>query len=563
MCSKTNRKLFMTALGALLCASGIGAHAASSAGTLQYSSSTDSTAYNAGAVVVTLDRVGGASGAVRVGLNTHPGSALSGLDYTSVNQWVSWADGDAAPKTVSIKILNRGAFSGSRSFSLGLSGESGAALGSPATAEVSISGTSLGGGGPSAGNLELAAASYSAVQTARSVSLGVARTAGSSGTASVKYATSNGSAVSGTDYSSTSGVLTWASGDTALKTVVVPLLSPAAYAGTKSLTLTLSHPTAASLSTPSSAAVNITGTAVVSGGNCTKAADAWVTTGIFDAKQFGDYVVNNNNWGGTPGQKLWANSASCWGVTDTATSDIGAVRSYPSVTRGWTQNGNVLVPLSTPGTNDWTTKSGLGIAVTQLTKAKVHWSFSAPTTTGLRWMGLQDIYFHDTPTPAYTAWPPVVDLMIDQSLGDEVVNSTTYYALVALQSHASKVTIGGNEYLIYVDNSGESAYHASGGHTIHLFNLPTAFSSDNGNTLWGTMNAVNDVAAIVKYLMQSHPLDDAGQPLLNAAGSVISSPLISTNLYLNAINSGWEIDDGTTFTTKSFCVAMQGEPDCP
>jgi hypothetical protein len=201
--------------------------------------------------------------------------------------------------------------------------------------------------------------------------------------------------------------------------------------------------------------------------------------------------------------------------------------------------------------------------VTHLTKAKIHWSFSAPTTSGLRWMGLQDIYFHDTPTPPYTAWPPVVDLMIDQSLGDQVVNGSTYYALVALQSHASTVTIGGNEYLVYVDNPGESAYHASGGHTIHLFNLPTAFTSNNGNTLWGSMNAVNDVAAIVKYMMQSHPLDDAGQPLRNAAGSVISSPLIGSNLYLNAINSGWEIDDGTAFTTKSFCVAMQGEPDCP
>jgi hypothetical protein len=560
---KTNRKLFMTALCAVLCATGIGAHAATSAGTLQYSSSTDSTAYNAGAVVVTLDRVGGSSGAARVGLNTHPGTALSGLDYTTTDQWVSWADGDAAPKTVSIKILNRGAFSGSRSFSLGLSGESGASLGSPATAAVSISGTSLSGGGPSAGNLELSAASYAAAQSAKSVSLGVARTAGSTGAASVKYATTNGSAISGTDYTTTSGTLTWASGDTAVKTVVVPLLSPAAYSGTKSLTLALSSPTVASLSTPSSAAVNLTGTAVVSAGNCTEAANAWVTTGDYDAKQFGDYVVNNNNWGGTPGQKLWANSASCWGVTDTATSDAGYVRSYPSVTRGWTQNGNVLVPLSTPGTNDWTTKSGMGISVTKLTKAKIHWSFSAPTTSGLRWMGLQDIYFHDTATPAYTAWPPLVDLMIDQSLGDQVVNSSTYYALVAQESNASTVTIGGNEYLIYVDNSGESAYHASGGHTIHLFNLPTAYTSGNGATLWGSMNAVNDVAAIVKYLMQSNPVDDAGKPLKNAAGSVISSPLISSNLYLNAINSGWEIDDGTSFTTKSFCVAMQGEPDCP
>jgi hypothetical protein len=563
MRSIAKRPFIVSILGLFLCLPGLRAHAASSAGTLQYSAATYSTAYNAGTVVVTVDRVGGSAGAVRVGVNTHAGTALSGLDFVGLNQWVNFAAGDAAPKTVSITLLNRGSYSGSRSFSVGLSGESGASLGSPATATVNISGTAL-SGSPSAGTLELSAASYSALQSAKSVSLSVARSAGSAGAVSVAYSTTNGTAVSGTDYTSTSGVLSWANGDTSARSIVVPLLSTAAYSGTKSLSLGLSSPTVASLSTPSTAAINIAGTAVASSGSsCTASASAWVTSGAYDAAQFGNYVVNNNNWGGTPGQTLWANNAGCWGVTTTATQDVGTPRSYPSVTRGWSQNGNVLVPLSTPGTNDWTTKSGLGISVTRLTKAKIHWSFSAPTTSGLRWMGLQDIYFHDTPTPAYTDWPPLVDLMIDQALGDQVVNSSTFYALVAQESNATTVTLGGNTYLIYVDNPGESTYHQSGGHTIHLFNLPTSFTSGSANPLWGTMNAVNDVAAIVKYLMQSQPLDDAGKPLRNAGGSVISSPLISSSLYLNAINSGWEIDDGTTFTNQSFCVAMQAEPDCP
>jgi poly(3-hydroxybutyrate) depolymerase len=241
-----------------------GTSAAPSAGTLQYSSSTYNTAYNAGTVTVTLDRVGGSTGAVRVGLNTHAGTALNGVNFIGVNQWVDWAAGDAAPKTVSIAILNHGAFSGSLGFSLALSGESGAGLGSPATAEVNISGASL-VGPPSAGNLELSAASYSAAQSAKSVSVKVTRTAGSSGAASVQYSTTNGTAHSGTDYTSTSGALGWASGDTSVKTIAVPLLSPAAYSGTKSLTLGLSNPTGASLSTPNSAAINITGTGATSG----------------------------------------------------------------------------------------------------------------------------------------------------------------------------------------------------------------------------------------------------------------------------------------------------------
>ncbi len=436
--SRTN---FIAAAGALLLAAGFSAPAAASAGTLQYSTAAYNTAYNAGPLIVTVERIGGTTGAVRVGVNTHAGTALNGLDFTGVNQWVRWAAGDGAPKTVSIKILNRGAFKGSRSFSLGLSGESGATLSSPATAVVNISGTSM---------------------------------------------------------------------------------PP-----------------------------------------CAQASNAWVTTGIFDSKQYGDYVLNNNNWGGTPGQTLWANSASCWGVTTTATVDVDTPRSYPSITRGWTQNGTVMQALSTPGTYDWTTKSGMGILVTQLTKAKIHWSFSAPTTSGLRWMALQDIYFHTVPTPPYALFPPEVDLLIDQALGDQVVNSSTYYALVSQGAHATTVTVGGDEYLIYVDLPAGLYYHQPGGHEVHMFNLPTAFTSDNADPLWGTMDNVKDLTPIVKYLMQSNPLDDAGQPLRNAAGEVITTPLITANLYLTAINSGWEIDTGTSFTTTGYCIAMQGEPDCP
>lgn len=427
----------------------------------------------------------------------------------------------------------------------------------------------------SAGTVELTKSAQTVAQTAGSFSIEIERIGGSYGPVAVHYGTHGVTALSGHNYSGRDGWLRWADGDTSTRTIVITMDKAAAYSGNKDLTFTLTNPISATLGTPNVQTIAISGseastatstgstTTTTSSGNCTKSSSAWVTTGYYDSKAFGNYIVNNNNWGALPGQQLWANDAGCWGVTTTATTDIGSIRSYPSVTRGWSQNGTILDALSTAGTSDWTTKSGMGIAVSKLTKAQVHWSFTAPTTTGIRWMGLQDIYFHTTATPSYTQWPPVVDLMIDQALGDQVVNSTTYYALVAEESNATTVTIGANSYLIYIDAPGEAAYHQSGGHTIHLFNLPTSYTSNNGKTLWGSMNAVNDVAAIVKYLMQSNPVDDAGKPLVNASGTKITSPLIASNLYLNAINSGWEIDDGTTFTTNGFCVAMQSEADCP
>jgi hypothetical protein len=317
------------------------------------------------------------------------------------------------------------------------------------------------------------------------------------------------------------------------------------------------------LGSPSAATTTITGSNTAVAG-CAQVASSVVMSGLFDFTQFGNYVVNNDNWGNLPGQQTWANSAGCWGSTASASNiDIGGVRGYPSVTRGWEGNQTMLNALSTPGSNDWTTKSGMGIAVSQLTKAKIHWTFSAPTTAGSRWMGLMDIYFHPTATPAATEWPPFVDLMIDQSLADSVINNTTFYAMVATNDHASTVTLGGNEYLVYVDDSGEASFHQPGGHNIHLFNLSTSFTSNNNNPIWGVTDATTDVAAIIRYFMQSNPLNDAGQPLLNSSGNAITSPIITSNLYLNAINAGWEIDVGALFNNTNFCVAMQNEPDCP
>ncbi|MFI4877481.1 MAG: hypothetical protein ACHP9U_01345, partial [Steroidobacterales bacterium] len=236
------------------------------------------------------------------------------------------------------------------------------------------------------------------------------------------------------------------------------------------------------------------------------------------------------------------------------------IGSYPSVTRGWSQNATIM---QQQGGNGWTVQSGMGIPVSQLTKAKVHWSINAPTTSGIRWLGLMDNYFHSTNSPSPSQFPPVVDLMVDQSIADQVVNGSTFYALVAQQDHGSTVTISGVQYVFYIDDSDENAYHSAGGHTIHLFRTPSAYTSGTALAIWGTNDGVTDLAAIVKFFMQSNPVDDNGAPIKTATGATVTTPLISSGLYLNSINAGWEIDDGTVFTNTGFCVAMQSEADCP
>ncbi|HUN71746.1 MAG TPA: Calx-beta domain-containing protein [Steroidobacteraceae bacterium] len=533
----------------------ISGDATSVAGALSLSAATYAVTQGTASVKITLHRTGGSTGAVTVSYATSDGTAVAGTDYTATTGTASWADGNVAAKSFTVPISSATAFLGTKTFTVTLSSPTGnATLLAPTSATVTITGSLA-----PAGSVALSSATDSAQQSAGSVVITVSRTGGSGGASSVNYATANGSAIAGTDYTAASGTLNWASGDTSAKTFTVTLSTAAAFTGTKTFNVTLSGAVNSTLGTPSSATVTVTGSNSETA--CAKNSSSYTTSDDFGYVVYGNYVVNNNNWGGTPGQKFWANSAGCWGVTTTSTVDNGSPGSYPNVTRGWSSNDGVMQQLSDPGTNDWTTKSGMGISVTALTQATAHWAFSAPTT-GTRWMGLMDIYFHKTNNPDYTQFPPYTDLMVDQALQDQVFDGTTFYADTAQQDNATTVTLGGVQFVIYIDDTSEDSFH-KGGHTIHLFELPTAFSSNNANPVWGSQDSRIDIKAIIDYLRQSNPVDDAGHPLKTATGATVTSPLITDDLYLNAVNAGWEIITGTPFTNTSFCLAMQNEPACP
>ncbi len=91
--------------------------------------------------------------------------------------------------------------------------------------------------------LQFSAPSYSVSETGGTVALTVTRSGSTAGAVSVAYATSNGSATAGTDYTATSGVLNWASGDGASKSFSVVILDDAASEGDESFGATLSNAT--------------------------------------------------------------------------------------------------------------------------------------------------------------------------------------------------------------------------------------------------------------------------------------------------------------------------------
>jgi len=112
--------------------------AAGGAGTLQLSSATYSVNENAGPVTITVTRTGGNTGAASVNYATSNGTATAGSDYTSASGTLNWADGDSADKTFTVSITNDPDTEGNENFNVTLSGATGASLGTPSSATVTI-----------------------------------------------------------------------------------------------------------------------------------------------------------------------------------------------------------------------------------------------------------------------------------------------------------------------------------------------------------------------------------------------------------------------------------------
>ncbi|HXU32322.1 MAG TPA: Calx-beta domain-containing protein, partial [Thermoanaerobaculia bacterium] len=100
-------------------------------------------------------------------------------------------------------------------------------------------------GGP--GVLKFDEVSFEVAETAGVAVIRVERSQGESGAASVSYATSDGTATAGSDYTSVSGTLSWGSGDGLTKTFTVPISNDSVPEGSETIALTLSNASGASI----------------------------------------------------------------------------------------------------------------------------------------------------------------------------------------------------------------------------------------------------------------------------------------------------------------------------
>jgi YD repeat-containing protein len=224
------------------------------------SSTTTSVNENTGSVTLSVRLTtpnGAALGCpVTVSYATSAGTATAGGDYTQTSGNVTFASGAANGSTQSftVPIVNDGVNEASETFSAAVTGASGATVGIPATSVVTILDDD-----PPPVSFSASATSVPENGGTAQVSIVLATAAPIQAAVTVHYATADGTAVAGADYTATSGTATFPALSTtgATQVVQVPIVNDGLHESNETFTVTLSSPAGAQLASPSTVTVTI------------------------------------------------------------------------------------------------------------------------------------------------------------------------------------------------------------------------------------------------------------------------------------------------------------------
>ena len=224
-------------------------------GTLSFSQATFNTLENNNASI-TVIRTGGSLGVVTATITLSNGTA-SASDYNNSPIIVNFADGQTS-QTISVPIINDTLYEINETINLSLVS---ATLGNQATAVLTIDDS---GDQPIIffGSTGISFASTPVVEgltSPQNLSYTVSLSNPSTQTITVQYATANRTALAGSDYTTSTGNLTFNPNETT-KTITVPILNDSVNEPDETFALTLSNATNATLGTISTTTTTITDT---------------------------------------------------------------------------------------------------------------------------------------------------------------------------------------------------------------------------------------------------------------------------------------------------------------
>lgn len=220
-----------------------------------YSASEDSTT-----ATISVSRSGAVGGAV-VEYDTAAMTATAGDDYVSSSGVLVWDAGENGSKTFTVAILDDQQQEGTETVQLLLSNVIGSTLGQQNSATLEIDDNE-----PPLDTLVFAQAAYTVSESVPQVTVSVTRSGSAAGQATVDFATGNGQAIAGSDFVNTSGVLTWADGESGAKTINISIMNDSGQENQESFSVNLSNPQGAAIGNPGTTTVSINDDDVVAAG---------------------------------------------------------------------------------------------------------------------------------------------------------------------------------------------------------------------------------------------------------------------------------------------------------
>jgi uncharacterized delta-60 repeat protein len=224
----------------------------SGAGVVEFVSPTLSVNEAGRSLDVRIRRVGESYGAVLVPFATMDGTASAGADYTPQASAITFTNGELGEKTITIPILHDTLAEGDETFSVNLGSPIGGAVwGTQAATSVTIIDDDVA--------LDFTTNWFRVHESQGGQLVQVRRFGSTSGTVSVKFATSDGTGKAGVNYIPQSGTLFYSEGETN-KTFVIPILDDWMAEEDRTLFVSLSQASGtAQLGTNSPALVTILG----------------------------------------------------------------------------------------------------------------------------------------------------------------------------------------------------------------------------------------------------------------------------------------------------------------
>jgi hypothetical protein len=187
-----------------------------------------------GTVTFTVTRSGDLTKASSVNYSTSTGTATAGSDYTAATGTVNFAVGETT-KTISVAIINDTAVENPETFNVNLSGGTNVVI-KDGTGVGTINSDDV---APPPVAPTIAVNNVTVNEADGAMVFTIARSGDLSGASSVNYATANGTAVAGSDYTAATGTVTFAAGQ-ATATVTVRITNDTLVESPETLFLNLS-----------------------------------------------------------------------------------------------------------------------------------------------------------------------------------------------------------------------------------------------------------------------------------------------------------------------------------